>query len=595
MFPGKQATSGKDHMQSRAHSRVLRPMPGVRAVGRIRGAFRWALLALLSSCTLSGGDGVGGGASSGEVNSPLKVSPSTGLTSFGTFGGPFAPASLDFSLTNSGTAAITWAALVNKSWIQLSSAGGVLDVGVQTTLTVSVDQTAAASLSLGAFVGNVTIQDLTNGGSIGRTVTLNVSVSGSSAMSSSLSQFGITWDFDQDYEVGQFANGDWWVVGPMNIVRITPVSSDVNGRTMNGSMVNPSPMSGQTQGYDSATYGQYAVPGNYEAGLNAALGVSAATPLVLLPNSSLVSTISEPVSGMRPQLNTAAILTVLAAPPSAGSFRPAYCGGTKTLYNVAQLDRSLLQKLNPVASTPTFATVEAWFERPWIDHVPIWAGNYIHPTLNMPDYGRDMCDEISTAALMLHLNVPDSDKETLLIRFVQFGVDLWGIAQDGGYWPPSAGHMSGRKWPILFAGLVLGDAAMSGVGFDPTIPFGEDGQTFYVEETPPGSGVYNNGYGGYGPQNVGMPEWGTNHPNQPWFDDVDWFGDPYRLCCTANAWWGELLACYVMGAKSLWNHDELFDYQDRYLVENQQRGILDWRMSWRDFYFDMWQTYRPNY
>ena len=96
-------------------------------------------------------------------------------------------------------------------------------------------------------------------------------------------------------------------------------------------------------------------------------------------------------------------------------------------------------------------------------------------------------------------------------------------------------------------------------------------------------------------QNEGMPEWGTNHPNQPWFDDLDWFGDPYRLCCTANAWWGELLACYVMGAKGLWNHDELFDYQDRFLVENRLRGIDDWRLSWRPFYLDMWEAYRANY
>jgi len=29
-----------------------------------------------------------------------------------------------------------------------------------------------------------------------------------------ITQYGITWKFDADVEVGQFANGDWWVVGP---------------------------------------------------------------------------------------------------------------------------------------------------------------------------------------------------------------------------------------------------------------------------------------------------------------------------------------------------------------------------------------------
>jgi hypothetical protein len=579
----------------RSRALIRRPVPGRAGLRlRARRALRWLLPALLSSCTLSG-DGIEGEVSGGGTQETLTVSPTSGLVSFGTFGGPFAPASIDFTLTNIGTAPLDWTASANKPWIQVSSTGGNLAAGTLTTLSVSLDQALAAGLSLGSQVGIVTFQDLTNGGAIGRTVTLNISTSGTSALSPSLTQFGVTWDFDGSYEVGQFANGDWWVVGPVNITRITPVSASVSGRTMNGSMINPSPMNGQTQGYDSDCYGQYVVPGNYEPTANVALGVSAASPLTVPPSSSLISTISEPASGVRPQLNTAAILTVVAAPPPPGSFRPAYCGSTKTFYNIAQLDRSLLGKLAPVASTPPFPTVEAWFERPWIDHVSIWVGNYLHPTLNMPDYGRDMCDQISTAALMLHLNVPDSEKETLLVRFVQLGLDFWGIAQDGGSWPPSAGHMSGRKWPILFAGLVLGDSAMSGVGSNPTIPFGEDGQTFYVQETPPGSGVYNGGYGGYGPQHVGMPEWGTNHPNQPWFDDLDWFGDPYRLCCTANAWWGQLLSCYVMGAKPLWNHDELFDYQDRYLIENQQRGIVDWRLSWRDFYFDMWQAYRANY
>jgi hypothetical protein len=290
------------------------------------------------------------------------------------------------------------------------------------------------------------------------------------------------------------------------------------------------------------------------------------------------------------------MLTVLDRRQLEGSFRPPYCGADKTVrFRREDLRTDLLAKLVPVASTPLWSEVESWFERPWIDHVSLWAGNYIHPSQNMPNYGRELCDQVSTAALMLHLDVPDEQKETLLVRFVQLGIDLWGIVQDGGSFPPAAGHMSGRKWPILFAGLLLDDPAMSAVGLDPALEFGEDGQTFRVEETAPGSGKWNGGHGGYGPEHAGLADWGTAHTRQPWNDDADWFGDPYRLCCTANTWWGELLACYVMDAKPLWNHDELFDYQDRYLRENTKRGIDDWRLSWRPFYLDMWREYRPRY
>ena len=216
----------------------------------------------------------------------------------------------------------------------------------------------------------------------------------------------------------------------------------------------------------------------------------------------------------------------------------------------------------------------------------------------MEDYGRDIADQVGVAALMLHLNSSNAQKRTLLIRLVQIGIDNYGVIDDGGQlnWQSSAGGMSGRKWPILFAGLMLGDPVMSQIGFDPNVEFGEDGQTFVVEETSPG--VYNNGYGNYNASFVGLPEWGTAHTWKPWDDKSAWSGpsaDPYRICCTANAWWGQLLAAYIMGAKPLWNHDVLFDYQERYYTENVSRGITGWELFWNDFHKEMWQRYRDNY
>jgi len=44
------------------------------------------------------------------------------------------------------------------------------------------------------------------------------------ATTNQISQFGITWTFDKAYEYGQFANGDYWVVGPIKIIGINPPS-----------------------------------------------------------------------------------------------------------------------------------------------------------------------------------------------------------------------------------------------------------------------------------------------------------------------------------------------------------------------------------
>jgi hypothetical protein len=41
----------------------------------------------------------------------------------------------------------------------------------------------------------------------------------------SISQHGVTWFFDKCYQYGTYANGDYWVVGPVTITDINPPSS----------------------------------------------------------------------------------------------------------------------------------------------------------------------------------------------------------------------------------------------------------------------------------------------------------------------------------------------------------------------------------
>ncbi|MBN2002205.1 MAG: hypothetical protein JXA21_02510 [Anaerolineae bacterium] len=420
---------------------------------------------------------------------------------------------------------------------------------------------------------------------------------------SQVTQFGITWTFDREYECGRFANGDYWVVGPVTITAISPASVLSGTRTMNGSMINPSPENGLMQGYDSAMYAGYGP--DFDEALNVARpngqDLSPANPLTVPPDSSLVSTISVAETGVRAQLQTAAILTVLDAPAPEGSFRPPYSGSDKSLrFNVSQINSALLRRLPPVASTPALADVERFFERPWIDHVPNWLGGYHHPVENMPDYGREIATEVGVGALMLHLDFPYAQKETLLVRYLQLGIDLYGVLQDGGEenWPPNGGHASGRKWPILFAGLMLGDAAMQAVGpgdGSGEFWFGEDGQTFYVTQSDIDM-AHDPDIRGCDPSeymqsDLGLPEWGIVHGTDPTADNKSWCAI-YRQCCTANAWDGFLLSALIMDAKSLWAHDAIFDYQDRYMAIE---AVGAWTRSWSDFAEEMWDTYRAGY
>ena len=208
----------------------------------------------------------------------------------------------------------------------------------------------------------------------------------------------------------------------------------------------------------------------------------------------------------------------------------------------------------------------------------------------MPNYGREISEYSGSAGLLLLCDYSLAQKETLLVRMVQLGIDNYGVLQDGGgnNWYAAGGWASGRKWPVLFAGLMLGDSGMTSM--PSSWAFGEDTQSFYVAETSPG--VYNHGHGGYNAGDVGLPDWGIFHSWDPSKDSKDWFGNPYRLCCTANVWWGSVLCARLMGVEGLWNYPALFDYQDRFRTENPAQGVNDWRLAWDGWQLDMWDEYR---
>jgi len=348
------------------------------------------------------------------------------------------------------------------------------------------------------------------------------------------------------------------VLGPVTITAISPGAA--GGR--NGSMVDP-PVT-DVQAYDSRAY-------NY----NAALGVS--LPLVLGPGHSLVSTQSCD-GAEHTYLETAAVLTCLAEAPPEGSFRPPYVAGAKPLYNVSQLRMDLLPNLAPVAGTPSVAEIAGRIERVWLDHQPTWHGRAIHPRANMPDYGREMTTDMGDASLLTLLSVPD--KDVLVIRLVQLGIDFCGIADAGGGWEADGGHSSGRKWAILYAGYLLGDAHMLAISQRGTA-FGEDCQTFYVTQADVDRGV------GYTSGQIGMAEWGIRHCFAPEQDNPDWDA-PYRRCCTANAWVGEVLSARLLGLSDDWDHPALFDYQDRFM-QTEPPGRF---RSWSLFAGAMWDAYR---
>jgi hypothetical protein len=413
----------------------------------------------------------------------------------------------------------------------------------------------------------------------------------------SIAQFGITYQFASPVRAGQFVNGDWFVVGPATLTGMLPACTTANGRVLHGAMVDPDP-SVRDHGYDGELYG----PGNsalYHPALNVAAGLTAATPLLLQQNHSLVKVISNTDPTLLPQIRTCSVLTIVPDVPPAESFRPPYAGTDHAVrYDATMLDWSALRALQPASGQPHIATEAAKFERPWLDHCPGWTSRYMHPIENMPDYSRDFTSDYAQAALLCNLGVTQAERRLLLIRLVQIGIDFWGNVENGCHWEGTGGQGSGRKLPILFAGALLHDAEMLAVGVNypsyrnangtSVAHFGEDCQTFHVAQT--SSTQINWGFGGYGPEDLGLPEWGFSHVDWPSNDREPWNADSYRRCCTANAWIGEVLCARVMGLRDAWHHPPLFDYMDRY-TQTEPHG---WTYAWSTWCGAMWDMHRAS-
>jgi len=407
----------------------------------------------------------------------------------------------------------------------------------------------------------------------------------------SISQFGITWTFDKDYPAGQYANGDYWVVGPVEIIGISPASVVQSGRTMNGSQLNPA--LGDIQGYDSAP-GDMKYDAERNAGRPGGNDLSPGNPLKI-STGSLISTISLEKLQPRPQLKTAAILTVVESAPEEGAFRPPPVGKDKTSYwNKTNLNYSILKSLSPVSDTPPLAKVEKNFERPWLEQNPGWPARYIHPADNQPAYGREIAITLAEGLLSLHLDYSNQQKEHLFIRLVQYGIDVYGTAKEGGKWEDLGGHNPGRKMPMILAGLALNDKNILTYGnaADHFI-FQEDRQTWYVTGNDVGRPLYTadkRPREQYISADVGIAEWGEQHTRQPVRDGRNW--DSYYRDICYSAMTGHALAAHLTpGAVELWNWPAFFDYIDRAFATSG-KGAGGGSNTISPYVAAMWKAYR---
>jgi hypothetical protein len=425
-----------------------------------------------------------------------------------------------------------------------------------------------------------------------------------------ITQHGITWTFDKPAPVGKFINGDWYVVGPVTITMIDPKplfgeevketihkigikENDFKGKwARHGSMLNPT-IPKQTHaslkvnkvGFDSRL-----PEGRYNPELFAKL------PIAMKPGDALISSISranEEITSFSGQhvdaIKCQAVLSCVAAPQPADAFRPSYCDSANSKIHLARnLKRDLLLKLPRIEDMPrSLARHARQFQRPYIDIVEM---GLAAPLENMPHYGQNIVEDFGEAALLLLSDYPAEEKERLLVNVVQVGIDLWGLTRAGRLWQAHGGLHSGRKGPLVLAGIFLGDEDMqSPTKKYPECHFAEDDQTAFFpytykgktyEQAWTGAKVFFTGHSPW--QNGGiLGDWDRGWGPLELFHPKDWpipgkpvlASEGYRRANTSPSWVAQALAFRLLHAEQIWNHDPFFAYVDRWMTEDDTAHI----------------------
>ena len=455
--------------------------------------------------------------------------------------------------------------------------------------------------------------------------------------SRTVSADGVEFLFDRARPVGHFitgadGQGDPFVVGPVTLQGYTPGPVVVDGREMNGAMLNP--VCGPRSGFDSFTRND-----TYLAKLNAGLTL----PISLQPGDSLIVCVSNPDAK---KINRVAqrfvVLSCLAEVPFADSFRPPYSGPERPIWRLSDIDPTTLAAL-PVTAHPNMpkqGALEKRFRRCAIETENDWNRDHLIAEGHAPPYGRDLCQNEADPYIWVNLDIPYARKENILAGLIQRGIDRYGAFRsarviDRYLWGANGGHHSGRKFSILFAGQLLGDPAMLSImaqmrGADGAEPrwFQEDGMSFHVTQSTvdiTNSADWKPAYWNdkskpkqpYDAGMIGMPDW-RGKPREI-ETNAAWLGHPYRIAGNSNTQHGQVLAILAMGLQDAWGHDAYFDYHMRYMdiMDNRQdpfrfrgqkqalynpvkgsrnkNGWDDWMKYWEQKWaWDMLQQHRPN-
>ncbi len=379
----------------------------------------------------------------------------------------------------------------------------------------------------------------------------------------SVSQWGIKYYFDKNYEVGTWANGDYWVKGPVTIDSITPKEfRDSNGGWVHGWQINPMPL--DSQSLDSRLARFRLMRNDF--------------PITIEGGNSVLKVISRSPfndESLRPYIKVAAVLTVVDSIPSNNGityFRPPYVGSKKTLYDTSSIRYNLLPSLEGVSSSVSIDAMYNQLCHVQMDHTK-YDNQYIRPEDAMPYYGADVNIRNSEAILRLFLKDSRIIKMPLLIAIIQCGIDYYNFFINGNDWQRAgSGEQPGNYLPMVFAAYMLNDNQMidtirkSPISYEErTCYFSKNGTALW------GSQIeinYTHDEQIYWAKLENHSAGGTSTLKDP-YELIDGGYEPgggYQGCCTSQPFKSTALILHIMPRlKTIWNPKAMLNYADRWV------------------------------
>lgn len=434
-------------------------------------------------------------------------------------------------------------------------------------------------------------------------------------------QYGVTFSFSEEKTIGQYANGDWWVLGPVNITQISPESTEHDGlngdgsaytdRVVHGTMINPGNRSfavddlvannttNTVQGWDSIVSSKPQVA--YDADANVDPGKTGVD--LVVSEGSIVKFVSK-LTGLpngaenRPAGTDMVVFTVVDEIPAHDAIRPGVSRTDKTSpCRRSDFNLNVFNNFTPTASAPTYAQALDWVDRYIEASLPDSINNPVAKGANNhPEYGRDIGNNLHRALLCLHLNFTDEQKLNLLCHMAAIADDLVSRAEEGSVTLGGGGGNQWKKPIIVVCAAALGDAApaswLTWLSNANKNVWAEDSQIFTVSGLDIALPRYTADGRPRDPYTYGMfgsAEWGEAASYQKERSGSNW-NAAYRDTVSYSVLPGALAVELTEGGKDLWDHDEFWLYYDTVFLRRDEGGPGNTLLA---FPMEMIEAHRP--